>query len=226
MKVGCEVSEIPTTTNHLESLNNHLKKTILGEYCLQGHLLRADLLCVILIESVIPMILRKRAHQNKIQTSEIEKQQLLVRIQKKQIQQRKEATSQVSAVPSLYTQRTCVYNADNTRDAQAIKIFNNKQVYPISPLSQHITTLDTLSFHVQSQSLLSSNTYYLCSVSFCGYWECSCDDFKNNSGCCKHVRACFKYIESLTALGYNLPEIIIPNALANQHFTPGIELCT
>jgi hypothetical protein len=222
MKIGCDVSEIPTTTNHLESLNNHLKKTILGEYCLQGHLLRADMLCVILVESVIPMILRKRAHQNKIQTTEIENNYVLKRIQEKQLEQQ-QTTTLIGAVPSFYIQRPCFYNVDNARDDQATRIFNNNQVFLISMLSSHTTILDTLYFNVQSQNILIPNTHYLCSVSFCGFWGCSCDDFQKNSGCCKHVRACFKYIKSLTDLGYDVPDILIPNGFADQPFVSGIE---
>jgi hypothetical protein len=92
------------------------------------------------------MILQKQTHQNKIQASEDENQKALKRIQEKQLQQQKEASLCIAAIPSFYTQQHCVYHIDNAQGDEATKICNSNKVFPILPIPNHVTFLDTLYF--------------------------------------------------------------------------------
>ncbi|PKY18939.1 hypothetical protein RhiirB3_523149 [Rhizophagus irregularis] len=66
------LEKIPTTNNHLESFNSELKVCQLKKYQNNGHLLRFDILSVILIKNITPNILLKRnlKHELQIQLKE------------------------------------------------------------------------------------------------------------------------------------------------------------
>ena len=61
------LEQIPKTNNHLESFNSELKVHQLQKYQNNGHLLRLDVLSVILIKSITPNILLKRNLKNELQ---------------------------------------------------------------------------------------------------------------------------------------------------------------
>jgi hypothetical protein len=58
--------KIPTTNNHLESFNNLLKTHQLHKYQNNNHLLRMDILGVVLIKSITPNILLKRTLKKRL----------------------------------------------------------------------------------------------------------------------------------------------------------------
>jgi hypothetical protein len=211
-KMNCSTSEIPTTTNHLESLNHHLKDTVLEKYSTQGNLLRADILVVILVAFIIPLILRRRENQQMVHLEDKKRQAALLDIQQKQVSKHAGSLTK-KALPSSYTSLLSppsYYHHDSFRDNLAKIIFQKNSVLPQFNIPLNISMVTSLDFKILSQNPFKQTLYYLCYIECSGYWYCQCDDFGNVGGCCKHIRACFMYIDHLQETGFSVPIISKP----------------
>ena len=121
------LEQIPKTNNHLESFNSELKVHQLQKYQNNSHLLRLDVLSVILIKSITPNILLKRNLKNELQ-----------------IQLKEHYESYVSFIPEERIQlenhynQLAYYTPDSNHDEAAKRICIEKKIINVEFNSKNL----------------------------------------------------------------------------------------
>lgn len=173
------LEQIPRTNNHLESFNSELKIHQLQKYQNKGHLLRLDLLSVILIKSITPNILLKRDLKYELQ---------------KQLKERHE--SYTSFLPEERIQLENHYNQlayyipDANRDKAAKRICEEKKITHIEFNGESLYL-----WIISDNSTNFESKIYI--IQLLPDIKCQCMDFLSRGGACKHLRASILWINWL-----------------------------
>lgn len=173
------LEQIPRTNNHLESFNSELKIHQLQKYQNKGHLLRLDLLSIILIKSITPNILLKRDLKYELQ---------------KQLKERHE--SYTSFLPQERIQLENHYNQlayyipDANRDKAAKRICKERKITHIEFNGESLYL-----WIISDNSTNFESKIYI--IQLLPDIKCQCMDFLSRGGACKHLRASILWINWL-----------------------------
>ncbi|KIP02981.1 hypothetical protein PHLGIDRAFT_121989 [Phlebiopsis gigantea 11061_1 CR5-6] len=125
------------------------------------------------------------------------------------LEHHKLARSQPSPLPVAY-----LAGPDDLRDERARSLIENKQLGVPTPSF----TSNILSFVFPCYSALStphdkSPVTYEIILGYQGNSSCSCPDFQNRGGACKHIRAALMRLEELQKLvSTDLPSLVLPKS--------------
>jgi hypothetical protein len=163
-------SFIPTTNNHLESFNSHLKDSYLHEFQRNKAQLRVDTLIMCLVKFITPNLIRRRKLQLQLDSEIKQRNSHLDLNNNKQ--------ENIHLIKSNY-QKLVYMEDDENRDLAAKRIFSMKGI------EKYEYTSTGLFVWVKSESQ-SSKVYvvYLDPLSKAG---CQCIDFLFQGGACKHI---------------------------------------
>jgi hypothetical protein len=198
--LGCPIEGVLPTTNHLESFNGLLKNKHLRCWQRGGRRLRVDVLVKLLVHQILPSIFAQR----RLVASEHRRCEDLVEripggVQVVDVWNGAKASA-AAVVP------TCFLVPDEIRDRKARLLAEGKQV------STPKWTKGGLRFNCYSDLALDHKTTaiaYNIYLGFDGSGSCTCGDFANNGGACKHIRAALLQVDALCAAGVVLPSIPI-----------------
>lgn len=152
-------SFIPTTNNHLESFNSHLKDSYLREFQRNKTQLRVDTLIMCLVKFIIPNLIRRRKLQSQLD-NEIKKRNNQLNLNNKQ--------ENTHLVKSNY-QKLVYIEDDENRDLAAKRIFSMKGI------EKYENTSTGLFVWVKSES--QSNQVYTVCLDPLSKAGCQCIDF-------------------------------------------------
>jgi len=173
------LEQIPRTNNHLESFNSELKIYQLQKYQNNGHLLRLDILSIILIKSITPNILLKRNLKYELQ---------------KQLKERRESYS--SFLPKERIQlenhydQLAYYIPNANRDKAAEKICEERKITHIEFNGESLYL-----WIISDRSTYFEPKIYI--IQLLPDIKCQCMDFLSRGGACKHLRASILWINWL-----------------------------
>ena len=175
----CPIEGVLPTTNHLESFNGLLKRKHLKRWQRGGKRLRIDVLLRLLITKVLPSIFEQRA----MQRAEDLRWAAMVRQLPggdALLLERKSLT--VSVIPT-----TAYLTADPEREAAAVTLLANNQIsHPTFEGHDQLT----FACHSSISNIYEpSPTQYRVILCLDGTARCSCKDFLQRGGACKHIRA-------------------------------------
>ena len=196
------INEVVPTTNHLEAFNDVLKRKHLRRWHNNGHKLRLDVLVHILVFHALPSIFRQRG----IEDRESQRQVALLR---KLPGGNTFLQAQEASEPST-TQPVAYWTADDERNLAARTLIEHKQISV--PSHDEIKNAWTFtcysSFAVEAEA--APLTY---SIEFYpdGFATCSCLDFQNRGGACKHMRAAIGRTAVLSSAGIKVPSLWLPS---------------
>ncbi|KAJ8087802.1 hypothetical protein PM082_006646 [Marasmius tenuissimus] len=194
------IEGVVPTTNHLESFNGILKRKHLAHWFHSGHRLRFDYLIHLLCTRILPGIYNRRLVQSQYTDwlTERFKNQAggkdLVRIQG---QEKSEKRGKGAGV--------CWWPEDETRDQQARTIMSLQRV-GWSPGA------DSETFAGRCLSSKSNEACYFLSMHRDGRASCTCLDFQEHGGACKHLRAMRSLLHH-SLLKSNAPPLFYPSTL-------------
>jgi hypothetical protein len=197
------LEQIPKTNNHLESFNSELKIHQLQKYQNNGHLLRFDVLSLILIKSITPNILLKRNLKCELQLQLKERQKLYTPfLPEERIQ-----------LENHYNQ-LAYYTPDSNRDEAANRICKEKKIIQVEFNGEtlYLWIISDVSTQLQPKIYI---------IQLLPNVICQCMDFLSRGGACKHIRASIFWINWLrlqpphpkyynTLEHQNLPYISLP----------------
>ncbi|KAH9833112.1 uncharacterized protein C8Q71DRAFT_875534 [Rhodofomes roseus] len=208
-----EVEGVLTTTNHLEVFNRVLKRGHIRQHEQNGRRLRPDVMIKLMIEVIIPAIFRQRRMEVE---QNVRLREMIAQLPGGTVALGQQSPSQQGMAPKIGIAYLVL---DEDRDTRAERLITEGQ------LSQAVLSEDdarTLHFECWSQRALAvektSNKYNI-KVTFDGTATCTCHDFLNRGGACKHIRAVMIRLKQYRLLGIasNLPEITLPTSLAEAY---------
>jgi hypothetical protein len=176
------------TTNHLESFNCLLKRKYLPRWQRSGVRIRFDFLIHILVSRILPEIYSLRRSQSEYLSwlshrfHEGAGGVDLVK-QASRVNGNPDSERRVHTGAGIYW-----FEADKTRDGEAIIIVNFGRISDVqpSPLLDHVeATCASTSANLADPS----HVKYKLSMHRSGRASCTCLDFKIRGGACKHLRA-------------------------------------
>lgn len=215
-RIGCPVSTIPTTTNHLESFNGVLKGKYIKGWKKSGRRLRADLLISVLVTKIAPAIFqKKRVHD---EAEEISKEKMrslkgghrLVENSREQTARAKAKKGKRANVQTAVLRPVLFFSPDETRTASAMELFTTQQIS--APALRNDNSGLTFTCYSSSSLVGEANplTYHI-SLNFDGSGGCDCHDFSNRGGACKHIRAALMKCDQLRSTTVpGLPLLSLP----------------
>ncbi|KAJ8075566.1 hypothetical protein PM082_021196 [Marasmius tenuissimus] len=192
------IDGVVPTTNHLESFNGILKRKHLSRWFHSGHRLRFDYLILLLCTQILPGIFNRRqvhashtmwlgerfkAHAGGKNLEEVRKNQVALK-------------SNEAGV--------CWWHPDESRDQQANTILTLRRILC------HYTS-DPDAFLGQALSCKSNDISYNMSIHRDGRASCSCLDFQERGGACKHLRA-MRVIISTSLTQANAAPLFYPSS--------------
>ncbi|KAJ8094574.1 hypothetical protein PM082_010580 [Marasmius tenuissimus] len=188
-----QVDGVVPTTNHLESFNGILKRKHLSRWFHSGHRLRFDFLILLLCTRILPGIYSQRQVRadHSLWLSERFKPHAGGVDLGEASHKRKDTTHSGACI--------CWWSSDESRDQQARTIVSLNRI-----TCQY--TSDPSVFLGRVLSCKSNNVSYSLSLNRHGRASCSCLDFQQWGGACKHLRAMRLIIDhSLTLANAPLP---------------------
>ncbi|KAJ7237959.1 hypothetical protein C8J57DRAFT_1246702 [Mycena rebaudengoi] len=207
--LGCHMDGVIPTTNHLESFNGILKRKHLRRWQNGGRRLRVDVLIQILIIHILPSIFQERRLYLE--------QDLRIAAQVRQLPggqsllQNRAAGKQNTTVPKV-----AYLIPDQGRDERANLIIDHRQIGAPILLPDNSGFIFTC-YSSEALEVDTNPVQYTINVLFNGVVKCTCPDFSNHGGACKHIRAAFLILELFRQQGTRLPEIPIPTSVADAH---------
>ncbi|KIJ41626.1 hypothetical protein M422DRAFT_255244 [Sphaerobolus stellatus SS14] len=194
----CSFDGFLPTTNHLESFNGLLKHKHLQRWQRGGCRLRVDMLLQLLVLKVLPSIFEQR------HLEAMEDQRWAARIQTipggQQIIKAK-AAADLMLPPIAYLV------VDQQRDQAATALVQQQKI--------SISTFYPEGLYFNSYSSLltvhdKNPRVYQVRLGYKGMASCTCADFMNRGGACKHIRAALLQINLLRQAGHPIPLISLP----------------
>ncbi|KAG9218432.1 hypothetical protein CCMSSC00406_0007967 [Pleurotus cornucopiae] len=188
------VDGVIPTTNHLESFNGILKRKHLPEWLHSGHRLRFDTLIHFLVTEILPGVFSARNARAEYAKWLVERFRPYAEGQN---------LAQIQSERENVDRHRAWWEADSQRDTEASVIVNQGKLANICRSS------DNLSIH--AACLASDPRYhYDLTLSRTGVGSCSCPDFKQRGGACKHMRALRLVIEYWVQRGIESPYYFPP----------------
>ncbi|KAJ3729336.1 hypothetical protein C8R42DRAFT_558864, partial [Lentinula raphanica] len=187
-RIGISVPEMIPTTNHLESFNCILKRKFIGSWLRTGKRLRIDLLILVLITRVLPDIFARRrtALQYKAWLAERFRDSAngvdILEIQQRNAQ-------------ALAARIVAWWPVDESRQTAA-------QDLAMKGTLTSLTRTNPDCYAAVCISSTKADTSYELSIHRSGTATCTCPDFQNNGGACKHLRALRLVLEALVLSGH------------------------
>lgn len=176
------------TTNHLESFNAILKRKHLSAHLHSGYRLRFDLLIHLLITRILPGIFHHQNAQHEYKKwlasrfRESAGGHNLLELHNKAMLDRKAA-----AMTPI-----CWWEADPLRDGGAHEVLLSKRMTIFrgndADTFHAVCTPQTTTFRGDPQARAATSNYAI-EMHRSGYAVCSCPDFVDHGGACKHLRA-------------------------------------
>ncbi|KAJ3748257.1 hypothetical protein EV360DRAFT_56944, partial [Lentinula raphanica] len=174
------VEGIIPTTNHLESFNMVLKKKYIQHHLHSGHRLRFDLLIILLITEILPKVYsRRRAMRDHTSWLDARFFEGAGGQNLSELQQKVAASKQEQA---RIEQSICWWSTDINRDQRAQEILVLQRLHSFASGAPPYTFTAICS---SSQP----NTSHSLKLGQTGEGCCTCRDFYNKGGACKHLRA-------------------------------------
>ena len=204
-RLGKAVDNVLPTTNHLESFNRVLKHIHLKRYKNGGRRLRIDILIHSLITDILPSIFFER----RLQLEETTRMNALILLLPGGAAL---LGSNVAAAPVPTIPRVAYLVPDAEREARAQDLMSWNQLSAPQVLPGNIG----LAFTVYSSCALHgavNPVIYTIRVGFNGVITCTCPDFVERGGACKHIRAVLISLAIRRQEGIPIPPIPIPNSL-------------
>ncbi|KAI8974268.1 hypothetical protein BD414DRAFT_517646 [Trametes punicea] len=200
--LGCEVDGVIPTTNHLESFNGVLKNKHVRRWQRGGRRLRVDVLLHLFVFSVLPSVFEGRALEEK-EDQRIEAQLRSLPGGDNLIRQMRTRHGEpsTSSAPSLRPSPHAYLTPDAARDASATLLLENNQI-SVPTFHEHTLTFGFDCFSSLATTFDVLPTCYNIAVGLDGSAACSCLDFRERGGACKHVRAAIRRLK--------IPPIDIP----------------
>lgn len=168
------------TTNHLEAFNGLLKRKYIPRWQQSGSCLRFDFLIHIFITKIIPDIFASRlSHQNYLQWV---------------AERFADHTGGVNLVgnqklgTSKMVKRLCWWDLDQWRDVDSRWLLQYGHLHSVRQTvsdSQYKATC----FSAQTKATGAQRLQYELVLHCLGHGSCTCLDFSNRGGACKHLRA-------------------------------------
>lgn len=202
--LGRDVDKVIPTTNHLESFNSVLKRKHIGCRQKGGRKLRLDVLLHIFVFSALPSIFKQRQLEDR-EAARRQRQYLRLAGGKELVQRQTVSRPRPKLEPIAY------YIPDERRDAAAALLVEHRQI-SIPALRPDHSALDFNCYSALASEHDPSPVLYAVSLGFHGEASCSCPDFKNHGGFCKHLRAALLRINQLRAEGGNIPLLLFPTS--------------
>ncbi|CAG8687195.1 24460_t:CDS:2, partial [Gigaspora rosea] len=192
--LGISLEKLPTTNNHLEELNAYLKNNQINRFQRNNHLLRADVLYVVLVNEIIPNILALRNLVNELEQEKAERRKefnIMDPSDRKILQQEFSQIAYLAPSPK--------------RDESAKRLLQMNKVinYEIEQ------TTGKVFVQVESETTLHL-VYTICVYGQPTEICCQCLDFLQKGIMCKHLCAAALYIDELRQQEQHahLPEMI------------------
>jgi hypothetical protein len=200
----CPIEGVLPTTNHLESFNGLLKWKHLKRWQRGGKRLRIDVLLRLLITKVLPSIFEQRAMQR---AEDLRWAALVRQLPGGDALLLETKSLTVSIIPT-----TAYLTSDPEREAAVVTLLANNQI-------SHPTfeSHDKLTFacHSSISTIYEpSPTEYQVILCLDGTARCTCKDFSQRGGACKHIRAALLRVDECRASGLLESTLHIPVPLS------------
>ncbi|KAK1226363.1 hypothetical protein PQX77_010670 [Marasmius sp. AFHP31] len=193
------IEGVVPTTNHLESFNGILKRKHLARWFHSGHRLRFDYLVLLLCTRILPGIYNRRLVQSRY--TEWLTERFKDKAGGKDLVRRQESSQKQGKGGGV-----CWWPEDESRDQQARTIMSLQRVI-WSP-----STTDPDTFVGRCLSSKSNEACYHLLMHRIGRASCTCLDFQEHGGACKHLRAMRSLLHH-SLLKANLPSLFYPLTL-------------
>ncbi|KAK7030508.1 hypothetical protein VNI00_014107, partial [Paramarasmius palmivorus] len=203
-RIGIPVDSVLPTTNHLEAFNAVLKRKHLANWLHSGHRLRFDFLIFILISRILPSIYLQHKVQKDYQNWFSSRFKAcsggkdLVEVHEKMLAERKQAREVQKKPP---TAGLCWWPLDETRTLHAKNILANNRLQAFERLPLPMDGFRA----VCPFSKPGSTSKYQLQIHREGSASCTCVDFLDQGGVCKHLCAFRMVIESWISRGLEHP---------------------
>ncbi|THH14925.1 hypothetical protein EUX98_g9541 [Antrodiella citrinella] len=183
--IGIGVEFILTTTNHLEALNGRLKKKHLPQWQNSGHRLRFDILIYHLIFSIIPLIYARHRMLSDFQSWKSSRFASAAGNLPLQTVSKRRSLERTNLPPRAW------YTPDTSRDSAAERIRSMPKY--LQPFSSHRPFEYWAVCKSSSNSSVIDGQFvpmqYWLTMHPSGAATCTCPDWLQRGGACKHLRA-------------------------------------
>ncbi|KAI1783380.1 hypothetical protein LXA43DRAFT_977164 [Ganoderma leucocontextum] len=197
-RLGCEVEGVIPTTNHLESFNGH-----------GGRRLRVDVLLHVFVFSILPSIFEAR----KLDADEEARIAAQIRSLPGGAQLLTQTVVETTAKPQAHHPYAFL-SPDPERDAAAQALLERNQI-SVPTYHEQSRTFEFDCFSSLATAHDTSPVMYTLSLGLDTSATCSCPDFQNRGGACKHLRAALLRLEHLRSEGISIPAISLPHSEDN-----------
>ena len=212
--MNVSINGVVPTTNHLESFNAILKRKHLPSWLHSGHRLRFDSLIHILITRILPGIFNYRRAQQEYSTWLANRFRdhaggaNLAEIHQRLVDERR-GIRKTSAELSLSW-----WVPDKARDEQAKVIVHLRRIV----VSRGPDTESYVAVCASSKAniLNADHVCYQVMLHRSGLSTCTCPDFMQNRGACKHLRATRSIVDNWILSSFEAA-FIYPTTYANAH---------
>ena len=191
------------TTNHLESFNSVLKQKHIPRWQRSGSRLRFDFLIQILINNILPDIFVTRISIKAYQawlTEQFEKLAGGVDLVDSKTRNSKQGV-------------VCWWESDPTREHKAMLLVRHGQLFSI----QQTINQDRYEAYCLSSNHSANSLRYHIHLHRSRFGSCTCLDFLNRGGACKHLCAFRHIIDSWARNGHILPFFYPPTQAIGRH---------
>ena len=193
------------TTNHLELFNSVLKQKHIPRWQCSGSHLRFNFLIQILINNILPDIFATHISIKAYQAWLMERFEKLAG--GVDLVDSKTRNSKQGVV--------CWWELDPTREQKAMLLVHHGQLFS---LQQTINQDWYEAYFLSGNHSADSLQCHIC-LHHSGFGSCTCLDFLNCGGACKHLRAFWHIIDSWAQNGHILPFFYPPTQAIGWHLT-------
>ncbi|KAI0037717.1 hypothetical protein FA95DRAFT_1506619, partial [Auriscalpium vulgare] len=183
--LGIAVSGVLPTTNHLESFNGVLKAKHIPQWQHSGYRLRFDVLIFHLIHHILPRLFAQFRMREHLHTWK--DQRFHVAAGGSSLPPSSRSHGRLTSNPSNPASGLAWFEDDAQRDDRAKDLYSRNEIVPIHSLRPYElwATCATSSANRQDER---HDRYWL-TMHASGAATCTCPDWLNRAGACKHLRA-------------------------------------
>ncbi|KAJ7190492.1 hypothetical protein GGX14DRAFT_579763 [Mycena pura] len=190
-RLNCDVSDVLSTTNHVEGFNSALKNSHIASWKRGGRRLRTDIFLHVLITDIIPTIFESRqiaAQEHAIDiakyTSAPGGQELIERLSRSRT---------ANIIPFVAYQPD-----DEARQSRGCDMVLSRQIeIPTVDQLEGVTAFEFVCHSSTSLAAEIAPTMYMVQILLNGAANCECRDFIENGWACKHICGSLALLEQL-----------------------------